>query len=69
MTDYLYAQPNFIGGMARALDLGDTLTEFNRSITDEEADMIAIKSDWMAVGRDISVAMVEVDAKTQQNTK
>jgi hypothetical protein len=70
MTDYLFTHPSFIGGMARGLDLGDTLTEFNRSISTEEADMIAIKSDWMAVGKDISVVLVKVDVtKKQANSK
>ena len=61
MTDYLFSYPSFLTGLARGLDLGDTLTEFNRSISGEEADIIAIESDWMAVGKDISSVMVQVD--------
>ncbi|MGA2938333.1 MAG: hypothetical protein ABSF52_14705 [Syntrophobacteraceae bacterium] len=62
MTNYLCTHPSFIGGMASGLDLGDTLTEFNWSISGEQADMIAVKSDWVAVGKDIFVAMAKVDA-------
>jgi hypothetical protein len=69
MTDYLFTHPSFWGGMARTLDLGDTLTEFNRSLFGHEADIIAIKSNWMAIGKDISVAMVTVDAENKARSK
>jgi hypothetical protein len=57
MTDYLFAHPSFSGGMARSLDLGSTLTTYNESLTENEADAIALKADWMAVGRDIMSAI------------
>ncbi len=57
MTDFLYAHPSFIGGMAEAMDLGGTLFLFNESRTPEEADYYAMRSDWMAVGEDIRAAM------------
>lgn len=57
MTDYLYAHPSFLGGMARCLDLGDTLTEYNQALTGEQADLLAMKADWMAVGEDFRVAI------------
>jgi len=57
MTDYLFAHPSFLGGMARCLDLGDTLTEYNQALTGEQADRVAIQADWMAVGEDIRVAI------------
>ena len=69
MTDYLFTHPSFWGGMAGTLDLGDTLTEFNRSMFEHEADLIAIKSNWMAVGKDICSAMVKVDAKNEEQPK
>lgn len=56
MMDYtsrLFARPSFIEGMARALDMGGTLNEYNTSLTGEEADAIAIWSDWAAVGQDM----------------
>lgn len=69
MTDYLYAHPSFIGGMASCLDLGDTLTIYNESRTGEEADARAIKSDWLAVGQDIKSAIGKFKAAHVTKTK
>ena len=57
MTHFFYANPSFVEGMARTLDIGDTLTVFNDSMTPEEADYRALKADWVAVGEDIKVAI------------
>ena len=57
MTDYLYAEPSFLGGMARVLDLGDTLTNYNYSPSPESADTIAIQEDWRSVGDDLRAAL------------
>ena len=60
MIDYtsrLYARPSFIEGMARALDMGGTLNEYNASLSGEEADAIAIWSDWVAIGQDMYAVM------------
>jgi hypothetical protein len=52
-SDYFFARPSFIGGMARVLDLGSTLNVYNESQTPQEADERAISSDWKAVGSEI----------------
>ncbi len=57
VTGFFYARPSFLGGMARALDLGDTLTEYNQSLTPEQADDLALAADWQAVGQDLRLAM------------
>ncbi|MBU1626687.1 hypothetical protein KKB18_04890 [bacterium] len=57
MTDYLFAKPSFLGGMASVLDLGSTLTVYNNSPTPEIADNIAIYNDCKAVGNDIRVVI------------
>jgi hypothetical protein len=36
------------------LDFGDTLTEFNASLSDAQADKLAIRADWRAVGADLA---------------
>lgn len=54
---YLFASPGFWGGMARVLDLGTTLKEFNYSLHPTRADFLAIRSDWAAIGGDLSVAL------------
>lgn len=57
----LFALPKFIRGMAAALDLGSTLTVYNVSKSGYEADLKALKSDWVAVGEDLYFAMNKWD--------
>lgn len=56
-SDFLFAQPSFVEGMARILDFGDSLTEFNRS---SRPDTIAIRADWRAVYNDLAKAFDKV---------
>lgn len=65
MTDfstYLFATPSFSEGAGRLVDFGDTLTEYNVSISPQQADAIAMLMDFGAVGEDIKVAIVEEGA-------
>jgi hypothetical protein len=58
MTEYfLFANPSFVSGMARVLDIGSTMLEFNSTFYPEVADYYAIKSDWIVVGDDIKTAL------------
>ncbi|MDY6785229.1 MAG: hypothetical protein SW833_22230 [Cyanobacteriota bacterium] len=50
LTSYLYARPSLLEGIARLLDIGGTLSEYN---TSEQADALAIYSDWLVVGDDL----------------
>ncbi|HEX9990764.1 MAG TPA: hypothetical protein VGE45_20090 [Chloroflexia bacterium] len=71
MSDYsaiLFAHPSFLSGLARALDIGGTLTEYNKSVSVHQADMLALRADWMAVGEDIRAALREI-AKQQLETE
>ena len=52
-SDFLFAPPSLIEGMARLVDFGGTLTEFNRS---PNPDHLAIAGDWRAVGHDLASA-------------
>lgn len=54
----LFAEPSFIEGMARNLDIGNTLRAYNESPTEHEADIDALKNDWRAVGDDIRSSIV-----------
>ncbi len=56
-SDFLYARPSFLEGMARVMDMGNTLNEYNTFETGEEADYTALLMDWIAVGRDMQAAM------------
>jgi hypothetical protein len=56
-TDFLFARPSFIEGMARTIDLSGTLQEYNKSATENEADGWAVYQDFKAVGGDLLSAM------------
>ena len=56
-TDFLYARPSFVEGMARIMDFGNTLTEYNRTV---DPDAVAIGADWHAVAEDLNTAMGQV---------
>jgi len=51
--NFLVAAPSFSEGAARILDFGGTLTEFNFALNGDQADAIALQSDWYFVGQDI----------------
>ncbi len=65
LSTLLFARPSFLEGVARLIDFGDTLTEYNRSITGELADRIATSSDWAAIGRDVTRVMEQHGAASQ----
>lgn len=52
-SDFLFARPSFIGGMARVIDIGSTLNMYNESGNSKEADFRAMRQDWEAVGSDL----------------
>lgn len=60
-SDFLYARPSFIEGLARIFDFGGTLNEYNVSRTGQEADMVALRMDWAAIGQDIRNAVGEFE--------
>jgi hypothetical protein len=62
-TDFLFAQPSFGSGAARALDLYGTFDAYNTSTSEEEADERAIASDWLVVGKDMSEVIEKTEAK------
>lgn len=63
-SDILYARPSFTEGLARVLDLGSTLTEYNQSPTGAQADAHALRTDWRAVGHDLTNAFEQVEQET-----
>jgi len=68
-SDFLFAQPSFLSGMASVLDLGGTLLEFNESLTPEQADHAAMMLDWRAIGEDMRRAMQQFAAESGIETK
>ena len=67
MNDFstiLFARPSAMEGSGRLLDFANTLTEYNASMTADQADHIAILADWKALNQDAlaSLAMLYVKA-------
>ena len=60
-SDFLFAKPSFLEGMARIWDFGNTLNVYNESSSLHMADAAALWMDWAAVGDDIRRAMREFD--------
>lgn len=59
-TDFLFAQPSFLSGAARTLDLFGQFDVYNTSRTRADADAIAIAVDWLMVGKDFKAAILEI---------
>lgn len=62
-TGLLYAQPSFASGVARTLDIGGTFDDYNYSQSPEEADLVALGSDWYAIGADLLRVLTRYAAK------
>ena len=58
-SDFLFVTPTFLLGAASVLDIGGTLTGYNTSKSELEADTKAIRSDWQMVGHDICNALID----------
>lgn len=56
LSTFLFARPSFLEGIGRIFDLGNTLNEYNRSQTPQDADARALASDWRVVGEEIASA-------------
>ncbi|MDR0248724.1 MAG: hypothetical protein LBI44_03560 [Oscillospiraceae bacterium] len=54
---FLFANIGFMNGLARVLDIGDTLSMYNYPPSGEAADYKAMKADWLQVGDDLRFAM------------
>jgi hypothetical protein len=56
-SDFLFAMPSLLSGLARTIDLGSTFDSYNVSRTPEEADRRALVADWKSTGQDLEKAM------------
>lgn len=65
-SDFLFARPSAVEGIARMLDFGNTFNEYNSSPSDEIADEIALRMDWKAVGSYLRDAMREYAKETKE---
>ncbi len=55
----LYADPSALSGVARLVDLMGVFDDYNMGTSGEEADLRALRSDWLALGHDMRTAMKE----------
>lgn len=62
-SDFLVAQPSFLTGMARSIDLFGQLTDYNYSETQEKADIRALMQDAQAIRKDMGTAMRKLEKK------
>jgi len=62
-SDFLFAMPSTLSGVARSLDLGGTFDSYNSSHTEEDADRKALTADWRCVGKDLHDAMQQFEAE------
>lgn len=58
-TDFLFAKPTFFRGVGSMIDIFGSGNVYNESISPEEADEKAFKSDWGMVGEDMRYALNE----------
>lgn len=56
-SQLLFARPSFIEGVGRLVDFAGTLSEYNGSESGAIADELAIRSDWQAVGDDLTASI------------
>lgn len=59
-TSFLYAQPSVLSGIARIIDLWGAMTDYNYSLTPEQADALAFLADDSALTRDTGEAVRQV---------
>lgn len=64
-TLFLCADPSWLSGAARILDLGGTFDVYNSSENGEEADAKATYSDWYMVGEDLQHAIDEYELQAR----
>lgn len=51
-TSYLYARPRALHGLARVFDFMGVYDSYNTSPSPQEADILAVFQDWLAVEED-----------------
>jgi hypothetical protein len=61
MSDFLFARPSIIEGIARIIDISGSLQVYNECLTANKADSLAIYNDFKAVGMDIRNAAAEFE--------
>jgi len=66
-SDFLVAQPTFMSGVSRSLDVMASFDAYNASATDTEADRRALECDWRVIGQDLR-SVLDAEALRHQTT-
>lgn len=56
-TDFLFAKTSFLIGMGSVYNIAGNYFDFNRSNTETEADLNALRADWELVAKDLENAI------------
>lgn len=64
-SSFLFARPSFAEGVGRLFDFGNTLSEYNRSPSGDEADATALRADGLALGEDMRMALAGANSVKQ----
>ncbi len=59
-TDFLTSTSTFVIGMGSVMNVGGNYFDHNSSSTPEEADQIALASDWAVVGQELRAALDQI---------
>jgi hypothetical protein len=59
-TDFLFARPSFLSGIARTLDMHGDMNQYNISVTGEEADLRGLVCDWLVVQKDFQASWAKI---------
>jgi len=62
-SDFLFARPSPVFGLARLFDFSGTFDQYNQSRDGDEADAKAMYADWCAVGDSIRSSMSDIEAE------
>lgn len=65
-SDFLFARPSLLSGMARLVDLRGAHAPYNESATPADADERAFRNDWRAIGADGQIAMERFRAENRE---
>lgn len=68
VSDFLFAEPSFLEGVARLFDFGNTLNEYNVSPDGDAADKIALYMDFAMVGSAICQAVEMSPDQVREST-
>lgn len=66
MSDFLFARPSILEGIGRNIDLFGVLQAYNYSDRSEDADMLALKSDYLALCADANTAFQTLKRSYEQ---